>query len=845
MSRASVSTTGVWTRRDAPQDGSDREPFVHEGPARRRWGQANVVEPEAPEPDLPQPHGDLSKAPVEDLIAAACSVLPRSAVQLDKRGRSIRHLAEHLSAFPGVSWQERWEASGWESSTTSLASLNPSPTASWTMTSGFSWLVALRVLVPSLRVLRRTAVSDFATIFMAGQRDDSLASLVSRIEAAPVSVAMQNRALTELAYMLAYQAIPARDITPPGIMQFGKALQEVSTAQDKHGRKLAGSLVWQVLADTGLFPEGTPVTMRLAAVGGRKTVTELVDTYSVRDPAVRQLLIDYVTHRAGLGMDYGTVSNLVRSLVRNFWCIVERVNPDQRDLDLDEATYATWRAEVDTVDTPEGRRPRRSIWDLLIAVRALYLDIQSWAVEDPARWGPWVARCPIPPIASKGYGAGRRRLAERIADRTRARQPMLDLLVDQVTADRERARALLAAAEASTEAEFEAGGIRYVRLVETGSSNAGRYPQKGPRSRRGAAIEPPQQQATLRVRRAGGGPVIDVEAAEARAFWTWAVIEVLRLTGIRHEELLELSHLSVRQYRRPNGEIVALLVITPSKTDRERVIPMSPELLHVIAQIIGRHTGQLGAIPLVRRWDPYERQHSDPLPFLFQHSTGQVRGVMSPKLIATLIRTASEQVAVGRPQFHGVTFTPHDFRRLFATDLVNNGLPIHIGAALLGHASLQTTRGYVAVFDEDVVRHYQLHLARRRQLRPDDEYHKETEAEWQEFEEHFDKRKVELGACGRPYGTPCAHEHACVRCPMLHVELRLAPRLDEIEEDLIARRDRAKSEGWLGEIEGIEVTLDHLRSKRDRAQRIGPTATVTLPMPVARPASGQRPASSA
>jgi len=411
---------------------------------------------------------------------------------------------------------------------------------------------------------------------------------------------------------------------------------------------------------------------------------------------------------------------------------------------------------------------------------------------------------------------------------------MLDLLVDHVTAEREQMRALLAAAESSTETEFEAGGLRYVRLVTPRSPNAGKYPQKGPRLRRAAAIEPPQQQATLRVQRADGGPVIDVGAAEAKAFWTWAVIEVLRLTGIRHEELLELSHLSIRQYRRPNGEVVALLVVTPSKSDRERVIPMSPELLHVVAQIIRRHTDQLGAIPLVRRWDPYERQHSDPLPFLFQHSAAQIRGVMSPTLIAKLIRTACEQVAARRPQFDGLTFTPHDFRRLFATDLVNNGLPIHIGAALLGHANLQTTRGYVAVFDEDVVRHYQLHLARRRQLRPNDEYRGATEMEWQEFEGHFDKRKVELGACGRPYGTPCAHEHACVRCPMLHVQPEMVPRLDEIEADLIARRDRAESEGWRGEIEGIEVTLDRLRSKRDRAQRIGPSAPVMLPMPVVR-----------
>jgi integrase len=36
------------------------------------------------------------------------------------------------------------------------------------------------------------------------------------------------------------------------------------------------------------------------------------------------------------------------------------------------------------------------------------------------------------------------------------------------------------------------------------------------------------------------------------------------------------------------------------------------------------------------------------------------------------------------PEFGTAGFTPHDFRRLLATDLVNNGLPIHIGAALLG-----------------------------------------------------------------------------------------------------------------------------------------------------------------
>ena len=54
-----------------------------------------------------------------------------------------------------------------------------------------------------------------------------------------------------------------------------------------------------------------------------------------------------------------------------------------------------------------------------------------------------------------------------------------------------------------------------------------------------------------------------------------------------------------------------------------------------------------------------------------------------------------ERIAQAGPAFAGLVFTPHDFRRLFVTELLNSGLPIHIGAALLGHIGLETTRGYV------------------------------------------------------------------------------------------------------------------------------------------------------
>jgi integrase len=41
-----------------------------------------------------------------------------------------------------------------------------------------------------------------------------------------------------------------------------------------------------------------------------------------------------------------------------------------------------------------------------------------------------------------------------------------------------------------------------------------------------------------------------------------------------------------------------------------------------------------------------------------------------------------------------ITFTPHDFRRMFVTDLVMSGLPPHIAQVICGHQDINTTMGY-------------------------------------------------------------------------------------------------------------------------------------------------------
>jgi hypothetical protein len=132
------------------------------------------------------------------------------------------------------------------------------------------------------------------------------------------------------------------------------------------------------------------------------------------------------------------------------------------------------------------------------------------------------------------------------------------------------------------------------------------------------------------------------------------------------------------------------------------------------------------------------------------------------------------------------------------------------------------------VFQEDLIRNYRAFVDRRRALRPSEEYREPTEAEWAEFQQHFHLRKLELGDCGRPYGTPCVHEHACVRCPMLRVDPRQRQRLIEIVRNLAERIGEAKDNGWHGEVEGLTISLNAAEKKLanlDRAARNHPGPT--------------------
>lgn len=120
---------------------------------------------------------------------------------------------------------------------------------------------------------------------------------------------------------------------------------------------------------------------------------------------------------------------------------------------------------------------------------------------------------------------------------------------------------------------------------------------------------------------------------------------------------------------------------------------------------------------------------------------------------------------------------------------------------------------YKSAYPEKSISAHRAFIARRRELRPSEEYRSPTPEEWDEFLGHFQRRRVELGDCGRAYGTSCAHEHSCIRCSLLRVDPGQRPRLESIRDNLTDRIAEAEREGWTGEAEFLQVSVTAVTEK--------------------------------
>jgi integrase len=730
-----------------------------------------------------------SLATQDELIECAKGLAGADAVSV--RGVSV--ILKALSEFEGQTWQQRWQNAGCQD-----------PGVDWKHRLGNPWqgvhvkrsadesghgiadLIALDVIRPSYTWLRKGS-PRFHRIRL-NRHPDFFTRMTEHGASLQVRPSNFENGLTVMTKVLAHTGVSVQELRPEHLL--GYRDYQIGRGQKPDGL----TYVWSMLKDLGIFDAATPGLLQTVAVR-RPSVSEMVDSYGIRSQPVRDMLVRYLKIREA-SVDYSTLRWMVYELVKNFWVDIEAHNPEANSLRIGFDEGRAWLNRF--THGPISTKHRT-----LFIVRGLYLDIASWATDD-AYWAQWAAPSFLTREDTSGANKHKRRTQARIHQRIRDLSPLLPKLLTSAAQELKDAQALLVAGTAAAQGqEFEHQGFTYRRC-----------------EMRRKTINAPRGSGRVWVVGGRFERRFDLTQLEDNCFWSWALINTLNETGVRIEELVEITTHAFSIYRLPEtGEALPLVQIVPSKTDRERILLISPELAHVFALVKRRIATADGRVPLAVRYDGAERVYSPPLPHLFQLRTGSERRTMSPTWVRIAIKDAINRAGLKDENGDEYKFTPHDFRRLFATSALSAGLPIHILAKLMGHQNISTTQGYAAIHDEETLRHFRSFLDRRRALRPSDDYLEPSDAEIQDFHEHFKKRKVELGSCGRAYGTPCIHEHACIRCPVLRPDPTQRPRLEELIEALEDRKVEAEQRGWLGELEGIEISLNAAREKLNHMAR--------------------------
>jgi hypothetical protein len=597
----------------------------------------------------------------EPFVRPSCSQKPRAV--------SVRLLLAWLGDQPGQTWQDRWLASGADAAGVGWRQVaaswlqhhgHPGPTRRDALVAALPVAISADIVRPSLTWLIDGGLARGGLLVPALEvaRDpEGFARLRAHCHADNgVSVIDGKQMLYRCALILAAKGGTLTEITVGDLVQLFATEDTVRASPPGARAKL-----YRILHELGILDSTAPTTLRVLGTAGQRTPDELIDRYRLSCRPIRDLLVDYLRERQP-ALDYTSVDSLAYHLGMRFWADIEAHHPQVTSLHLPREVADDWKRRLRTItkstrgaagEKSEHAVERINYRECLTPVRAFYLDLAHWAVEDPARWGPWVAPCPVGAEEVSRKKAIRHRKA-RMDARTRDRLPVLPALIRSLDERRKNTQALLRAAGRAQPGEsFTVNGTTLTRSVLGERSVSDRVLADDPHS----------------------GKRRDLSREEDHAFWAWAIVEVLSATGVRVEELLELSHHSLVQYRLPTtGELIPLLQIAPSKTDTERLLVVSPELADVLSTIICRVRGESGAVPLVVSYDGRERIWSAPTPLLFQRRIAAENrpipvGGVSRLLGEALAYTGLRDAVDGQP----LHYTPHDFRRIFITDAILNG----------------------------------------------------------------------------------------------------------------------------------------------------------------------------
>lgn len=318
--------------------------------------------------------------------------------------------------------------------------------------------------------------------------------------------------------------------------------------------------------------------------------------------------------------------------------------------------------------------------------------------------------------------------------------------------------------------------------------------------------------------------------AERAAFWDWGLLELLLTSGLRIEEACELTTFDVLRRSLPDGRLYYLLHIKPSKFGRARVIPIGDQLGRAIAEIIRHVRGFYGAdhVPLVDRRDEHEKRPLPRAPYLLQ-------GIRHPSAVNTntirgRLRWLSEQAGARHADGAPLVLTPHDCRRVFASEHLNAHTPVHVIQALLGHATIDTVMIYAKLYPDQFITDY------RKAMRGlyTDVYgpganQAPTQAELAEFSANCSLRDMGTHVCALPTGEHCPRGLVCLGCGHAQPKKSALPVFRRMLTSHTRALDKAREHGEpAGQIASRELEVERIRSAMARAQELSDDAAEAL-----------------
>ena len=322
-----------------------------------------------------------------------------------------------LADQSGRDWQQRWLSSGADAA---RAAWREVP-AAWLHAHGhdIEWrhsalveatcvAVCAEVLRPSLAWLvdGGFARGGLLVRHVTATRDpEGFARLRSLCDGdAGMSVVARGRVLYRSALIVAAKGGGLGDITIGDVLELFEAENLRSSPAD--GR----ALLYRVLRQLGIFGADAPPALRALRTNGQRTPEQMIDRYDLACGPVRDLLVEYLRERQP-ALDYNSLDSLANYLGKLFWADIERHHPGIDSLRLSREVADGWKRRLRTMPTttttPSGERvelavERINYRECLTPVRSFYMDLAHWAVEDPGRWGPWVAPCPVGAEEMKG-----------------------------------------------------------------------------------------------------------------------------------------------------------------------------------------------------------------------------------------------------------------------------------------------------------------------------------------------------------------------------------------------------------------------------------------------------------